>query len=512
MGLTFPLNPSQAGNHVAQNNLSVLLCAKNTREDVTSEVVRNAFKDYQDAKMGFGHYVKKFTVSLAAYGATIGVPVAAVIGTTYWFLKDYIKAEYITNPLLAAKDIGKLVLNNQPAIDPNNPYIGGLAPLTTPAFLFGTAAAVAVVDKAFKDKFGIAPARSVAKWSANMMSTVLLYAAYKAGELAGASYLQEENEKTDARKYAHQKIIEQLKCIYEHVADGFFKEYEKGKDNPKEMIRFKHMAEQLEENFPYIKSKLEDLDLKPFEIDLIMSKLSMTVATIKDSALEFRQGGTDDNHRFNIELLKTLSMKDMSSVAIPNDVKNHLKIAEYNQLGTMHAIKSLATASAAGLATTVVADLGATAVMTLAAQGAGLDVGRNFQTGTAILALVPSLNEGTKVYKKVYNNFLDEKAKANLRKEEQVVIAHEKLFNIYNGIARYLTKQYNSSKHNTAAMQALGEEARNILAKLPLIEAEIARFNCMCNYHDITQNLSQILVKLGSVGNYDFSFPFQNFN
>jgi hypothetical protein len=498
MGLTFPLNSSQAGN-VAQNNLSILLCAKKTGEEVTNEAVRNAFKAYQNSKIGWGHYVKKFAVSVAAYGTAIGLPVGAVAGTTYWFFKDYVK-DYLEKPFWAplkiVRDVGSAALNNQPAFDPATPIIGGLAPYTTPSFCLGTLAGIAVVDKVLNDNYGIAPARSVAKWTVNMMSTVVLYAAYKAGELAGSSYLQDEEEKTELRKYSHQKIIEQLKTIYDHVADGFFSDFEKVSESPREMICFRHMAEQLEENVPYIKSKLEELELKPFEIDQVMNKLSMAVATIKESALGFRQSGTEAGHRFNIELIKTLSKREISSIALPNDVKNHIKIANANELGVMHSIEAGISASAMGLATALAVDFAAVGALTLGLQGMGTSVSREMQQIVAVLACVPSLYAGAKIAQKVYNNSREVLVKAKSRRDEQVAAAREKLLVVYNGMASFLTKQSTDYKHNPFALELLSEDARNVLAKLPLLEKEINKLDVMRDRYDITNNLRQILVEV----------------
>lgn len=485
MGLTFPLNASQAGSQVSQNNLSVLLCAKNSGEDVTTEVVRNAFQDYQKAKLGLGHYAKKWTASVAAYGAVMGLPVGAVIGTTYWIFKDY-----FNNPWSLIRDLA----TNRPFIDPNTPIIGGLSFYTSPAFGVATLAGLAAIDQVFQKETGISPVKSVAKWSVNMMSSVILYASYKAGEMVSSSYHQDEEESNISKKLSHQKIIDELKCIYDHVADGFYNEYEKVTDNPKEMIRFKNMALQLEENLPYIKSKLAALDLKAFEINQIMSRLCVSISTIKESALEFRQTRSDNNIQFNIDLLKTVPPRDISSIAIPNDVKNHLKIANYNNVDSVVKLNGYLEAAAKGITVAVVTDL---ALALFASFGSSIfGYQGNLPAITAVVGAIPSIKLGAEEANKVLEVCREEQVKAESRKAEQVQIAHEKLRGIYNGLADYFRKKVSESHYNPFAMDILKEEAKVILAKLPLIDEEIAKVELLANLHPVTENLRRLLINL----------------
>lgn len=493
MGLTFPLNVSQSKSQISQNNLSILLCCKNTNEEISSEAVRTAFQDYQNAELGFGHYAKKFTASVAVYGAVLGLPVTTAIGTTYWFLKDYIK-----NPLSLGKDLGLAILNNHPAIDPNAPIIGKLSSYTTPAFCLGTLCGITIVDRIFHERVGISPIKSVTKWSVSIMSTVLLYAAYKAGEIASASYLQEEEESNTSRKFSHQKIIDDLKCIYDHIAEGFFNEYEKVFDTPKDRVRFRNMALQLEENLPYIKSKLEELELKTFEINQILNKLSASISAIKDSALELRQTRNENDVRFNIELLTTLPTRDIPSIAISKDIKNHIKIANCNDYGVLHTIYNCAEAAAKGMIAAVVADLAISTFATVTAQWAGVSTTNltSFHIGAATVGALPSISLGMDIASKVMETCGEERLNAELRKEEQLQIAYEKLSDIYDGIAAYLTRELNKSHYNPFAMDMLRAKAKDILTKLPLLEAEIAKVNVMPNRLDITEKLRAILVTL----------------
>lgn len=491
MGLVYPLNPSSDCN-VAQQNLSTLLCAKNSGEDVTSLVARNAFQDYQNASLGFGHQVKKFTVSVAAYGAAIGLPVGAVVGATYWFVKDY-----ISKPSQALYDLGAAFYNNRPAFSANIPIIGRFAPYTTPAFCLGTLAGIALVDRAFKERYNMTPIKSVAKWSVNMMSSVLLYAAYKAGELATSSFAQEELEKGESRKYSHQKIIEQLKCIYDDVAQSFSDDYENAENSPKEMMKFKHTAEQLEENFPYIKSQLEALDLRSFEIDQIMGELIGVTATIKESALGLKDTGSKDDDRYNTELILTLPKWDIPALAVTNEVKSHIKIAQYNDLGAAHTFNSIVKSGASGVATTASIELAVPALFAAVTYLAGVDIEpKSAMIVGATLAIIPALQEGSSVANKMFKGFCDEREKADERKAEQIKLAHNKLLGVYDGIALHLTQRYIKAKNDPVAMDQLQADARNFLSKFTLLEGEIANVSMLENHQEITENLRQILAVL----------------
>lgn len=480
----------------SENNLSQLLVGKG-KDQLITPVAKQAFIDYKNARLGVIHQAKKYTASILAYGATIGVPVLAVGGTVYYAFKDYIH-----DP----SKLTTLIWNNYPIISSDNSVVGSLAPYTTPVTALSTFAGVMAVDFALKKATGFAPIQSVSKWTVGMISTALVYAAYKAGEITTSSYEQEEEEKTNTRKNLHIAILEQLKTTYDDIAEGLFARFQLSSHSPKELVELKNTVVQLQKRFPYIRSQLAKLDLKPSEIESIMDRLVSVTKKIKEQAFDLRMPVSEADNQYNAELLAVLSDKEFASNAISKDIKNDAQIVNNNSLGVMHTIKSYATAATLGLGSAAAIQTVASAILVAGSYFSFSEswdhisiCAKTFNTSSCIseaavigLMSIAALAEGVDVAKRVHNSFVKERAIADERKAKHEQHALNKLVGIYNGVANYLLKQREVAT-TPEAKNKLKADEENILAKVPAIKKQVAKLGVTADPSIVTKKLENMI-------------------
>lgn len=468
--------------NLSTHNLSKLLTATSANE-VTTDVAQRAFDDYKKSELGLFHHVKKFTASLAAYGLTLGVPVAAVCGATYWLLKDPVKA-VMANP----GSVISFAYDNQPLLEGSNVVTSAIAPYTTPLAISATLAAIGTVDFAIKKTTGFAPARSVTKWTFAMLSTALLYAAYKAGEITTTSYEQQENQKTKTRERSHRTIVEQLKITYDDVADGFIRSCNAVINDPREMAAHKAMAEQLQNRFPVIKAQLAKLALTNSEIAQIMDKLNGAIKSVKAAAFELRKS-SETNDKYNAELLSILTADEFASKAIPRSAQTNISLAKANTLGLMHTAGSFVSSALSGLTTAATVQIAIPATALAVTYFAKPDLlgdvtsciskqdysSCQLEAGAVALAALPAITLGASVAKNVHEGFAKERAIADSRQADHKNKAFNELQGIYDGIANHLYQQIEATKNDLQAKDKLKQDAENIVAKLPSIHAQITK-------------------------------------
>ena len=479
------------------DNLQTLLAAKNIK-DVTTPLTLQLFEDYKKAKIGFGHQFKKYTASLVAYSATIGLPVAGVVGTTYWLFKDFVK-----DPTLMAN----LIWKNEQMIEGGNFFTDSIAPYSTPALALTTLGGALAVDFAAKKALGVAPIRSVSRWTIGMISTALLYAAYKAGEITTSSYQQVEVEKTETRKKTHQQMIKQLTNKYNNIADEFTHCYDTARNSPKKLLEIKNTADELQALVPFFKSQLATLDLKASEIGHIMDKLLTATKNIKEKGLSLRTSGNQDDSRFNFELLSCLAQEEFVSKAVSKQAISHLEIAKANTLGTMHSLKSIAYAGAAGIAAATVVEVAIPALLV-----AGAYVGsyfsfpsafdhvsqcsteRNFshcglEAGVVALSILPAIAQGVDLAKKIHTSFSKERIVADKKRVDHIGSAYKELLRTYAGVADDLNSRFAVAKKNPKKMEELKINATSIQEKLPIIKNDISKLGVFDHPSEITKQL-----------------------
>lgn len=470
MGLEFPQtyqknNFQACHKNTSQTNLQRLLGAR-AANDVTTQIAQEAFQDYKNAQLGFFHQFKKYTASVLAYGATLGVPVAAAVGTSYWLLKN--------------------MTSSEPFFGTGNPLFDAIAPYTNPKFILGSIAAITAVDFVAEKTLNFAPARAVGKWTIQMMSTAILYAAYKAGELTTSSYEQEEREKELTRKHAHQTIIKKLTETYDNIADGFTAHCYEVINSPSDLIELKKTAVALEERFSFFRKSLAQLELKPFEVSQILDRLFGAIHHVKDMALEFRVSQSKEDVVYNTELLKVLTLQEVASKAIPKTTQLNLEIAKVNTLGIGHTLKSYVCSGISGLATTAFVATVIPATLSLGTYFisketfghiATCSTSPNISCGIegSVLGLSTLLGgvQGTSSAQRILNNFRKERILADAKKVNYQDLAYTQLLTIYTDIADNLKAQWDSVKHNASKKTILAAEFRGLQEKLPMVKAAI---------------------------------------
>ena len=456
---------TSAYGNIAQTNLSSVLNATK-KEELVTNVAEKAFQDYQKNKFGLGHHIKKFTLSVAGGGVVLGTPVAAGIGGMYWLLKDYIK-DYTKLTQITPMPI-KGVLS-----------IGG---------------AIAV-DACFYKTIGVAPIKTTIGWSIGMISMGIVNAANFAQNMIAGSFLQKEKAMIKTRDEMHQLIINDLKTTYDHMAEGFSQHINSAIDSPKELLKLRAMAEQIEDQLPYVQKQLEKFELRKADVNSILNKLSSVAAYAQNYALDLRVPKTEGDIRFNIELMSVLSEDEFASKAVSTEVKSHIKSAKSNKLGVLHTLKSLGKAGLKGSAVTLATGL---VIPTIFAVGALLSknssclITRSFEActleGKAALASIPVvvLAGGIKA-DQVLKSCFAERRKMDQRVSENNRLASEKMHSIYTGIADQLVKEFSYG----ASFETM-QNAEKILRKLPAIKNEIAKSGIQ-NPESITEYLEYVL-------------------
>lgn len=526
MSLNFPLHTGssasyQIGQNISEDNLNKLLKAR-CKEDLTTPVAYQAFKEYQKAQTGIGHHIRKYAASVTVYGTMIGAPVAGVIGGAYWLLKDY-----IAQPTTLISDLADAAIdaaiNNTPMIGAGNPILGAVAEYTTPRSALAVIVSIGAVDAAFYRTVGVAPVASVAKWSVLMMSSALAFAAKQAGDMVARSYDSKEDENTKTREQAQKSMISQLTKTYDDIADGFLNQVEQAKDSPAAMQEYILVAEQLKKQFPLIRSELKNLGLAPSAVNLIMSRLVTVMDTVKHVAFDLRSPKGINADKYNTELLSVISVDEFASNAVPKDVKKHVDLAHNNTLGAMHTVKSYVAAGASGIASGALVTAALTAIAGATAHYAGMDstcysspslVNCDAQILGAGLSMLPGVVHGVNVASRVQNAYAKERKVADARKIENIDAALIKLMQTYDGIAGYLKQQYASAKNDANSMQMLVMNAESILAKIPTIKQEIADTGVIENSDVVTEELETVLAEIlkeSSQESRGFSFGFGSF-
>jgi hypothetical protein len=500
---------SRINDSIVEKNYHQLANAK-TVEDVATPVALKAYNAYKNAQIGVLHHVKKYATSVAAYGTAIGIPVSIVGGTTYWLFKDALNHAY-NNPADFFEYKLNIIRNNEQLLTNNTVLIGQLidnlpavkmmAEYTTPASFLAAAAAVGLVDRAVHTSTGFTPIGSVMKWSVNMMSSILFYSAYKAGEIISSTYDQQEQAQNMTRLQSHQLIIKNLKCTYDDIANRFMRQCEEMEMNPSAMLELRSTAYQLETCFSTIATHLAKLELSDAEICQIMDRLITVTKQVKHVALDLRISNSPEDRRYNTELLSILSEDEFASKAVTTSVKRHIETAKNHTPGTLDGIKSSVSIASKTLAAGISTQIALTAFL---AAGSRFSLESNCtQTFEAtdcssekpLLAasLVLSLGAMHSIYRRFSNTAERERQHAEMKRIENTDAAFRKLITIYNGVAENLNQQFNIAKYNRSALAELKTNAARIAAKLPTIKSEIASTGIIENAAVITEDLETVL-------------------
>lgn len=488
-------------NQVSGNNILIMLAAK-TGKEMTTSVAIQAFKDYQNAQPGIGYQVRKYAASVLAYGTMVVGPVSAVVGAAYYILKDPLKT-YVNDPMKFTSDI----LTNKPMISPENVVLGMFSSYSQPAYLAATIGGVVAVDLACKKATGYAPVKSLAKWTVGMISSTLLYAAYKAGEMTTSSYERDELEKAEIRKRSHQTIFNEQKDTYDGMACEIFAQCDECRNSPKEMRVLQARAIELEARFPVFKKELAKLKLTPSEVDQIMDKFVAVIKSIKELAFDLRASHAIEDQDYNRELLSILSKKEFAGKAISKKAQKHIELVKSYTLGVGHTLRSVARASVSGLTRALAVEVAIPALLAAGAyfaapalfdQAATCFAARDIslcQSEAMVvgaLATIPAVVSGLGLFQKVYGNFSAERQVADGRKEDHLASANSELATIYHGVAISLEEKANACKQNPQAMSQLKTEAERISEKIPGIKAEIKATRVIDPAH-VIEYLEQVL-------------------
>lgn len=465
MSLISP-HKSAYGNIASTNLSSVLNSTK--KEDLVTGVAEKAFEDYQKNTFGLGHHVKKFALSTACGAVVIGTPVTAVLGGTYWLLKDYI---------------------HDPSLLIKNP------PIPTVKDAAYVAGAVAV-DTFFYKAFGVAPIKTAIGWSIGMISMGIINAANLAQNMMAGSFVQKEKAMIKTREEMHQLVVTDLKTTYDHMAEGFSQLLDSAKDSPKELLKLKGLAEEIEEKMPYVREQLAKFDIKTAESHAILNQLSSVATHAQKFAFGLRFPQNLADVRFNVELMSILSEEECAAKAVSTEVQMHIKAAKAHTLGVMHTLKSIGKASLKGSALALATGL---FIPTIFAAGVFVSknssclVTRSFEAcaleSKAALASIPvALIAGGFKVKQVLNRCFAERKRMDQKKVENTKDAFKKMSVIYTGMADYLME---GLRRNTNSYQ-LKQDAKNILDKLPAIKEAIANSG-LENHEEITAPLEHVL-------------------
>lgn len=228
--------------NASSDNLNFILNLKETPKSnhVVTEVSRECFKEIQNTRLGWGHFIKKFFSTSITYASILALPVVTLAGSI-WYYFDQIK--------------------NLPAIyDIKNLALGGSG-----------LGAVFLANFAIGKVFGVRP------------MTAIMFAAYdtyRGGAKALSNQVRDSytrhEERTEELVRENRKTIEdQLKSTYFGIANELAKRYENGKLGEEIKI--------LKTNLPLIARELINIGLTPAKTLEILSPLKTTVDLIEKS-------------------------------------------------------------------------------------------------------------------------------------------------------------------------------------------------------------------------------------
>lgn len=513
MSLVFPHHPATA----AQSNLNKLL-SYNTSENrgdehLTTEVGLEALDCLQKANLGLCHQVKKYTASIGAYTATLGVPVAAVAGGTYYLLKDYIETPSKAAELLCP--LAPSLLNSTLSGGCTSPEVEGY--FSGKNLLLGLAA-LGGADYVIQKGTGFTPLRSMVSWTGHMLSTALLYAAYKAGEMATHSYDRQEKEADALKVQSRKTLFEQTKAAFDVAADGLMARAEEVKDNPKEILLLKEKVARLARKMDAIRQDLaSDLRLEKTEVAHVLDKLQSTIRFIEDISLSFRSAVSESDHKFNIELMSILSSGEFSGKELSLEVQNLLEEIEAHTFGFGHVVKSYVAPVAQGAAYASIVLLPTAALMYAATQYPETEVFSSFAPHVSQMkGCVTQLMQGgaceegssQKTYAAIAGTALAAIAcggvamsTANQHYLQEAIDAeeliarnkgriNEKLAQLYSGMALYLDSQ--------PVTPALKLQAERIREKIPQINQALSKIEVLDNPELLTGALKKVVDRIVS--------------
>lgn len=538
IGLTFPhhgLNGAKDYN-ISENNLNVLVSAKKG-DQLATAITKQAFKDLQNAKLGYGHQIKKFIMSTLPIGLGISV-VAGGMGYLGWRATSAVVAnspglpqivEGIKEIMAGSQQNGTSLLGNVPGLNlvagggqlavkagelgvslaqglyttsVNTLYTTSVNTIGQPATI--TLIILGGVDRAAYKFWGISPLNWVIGGTVAIAGAGFISTLNKISDMVSHIYVQKEKMLGKKREQNHKIIFEQYKTTIDDAADGLLKLYEQAKNNPRELIKLKDFADQLRKNFPVVNSHLEKNELSSSEVRQIMDKLGSAVRKVQEMAFDLRTPQSDEDNRYNAELMSIMSKEEFSSKAISKDVNRHIAIAKSNTLGVMHTVGSYAGAGLKALTATVgveIVGMGGSLINSSIRTGAKQcylspsSDSCSLLTKTAALVAIPAIILGAFAGKRVYDKFSKQREISQIRRVENINSASAKEKRIYDGIAGALVQQ-SSTVQGYEAEEQFRENARNILAKVPSIKSQLAKTGVIENPDSITKNLEDVLARI----------------
>lgn len=504
MALNYPhIYSNNIHRDIAIKNFDHLVKPGNKKvTDFVTDVAAEAINDYQNAQLGIMHSLKKYASSLVAYGATIGVPVAGVVGTTYYLFKDFIQ-----DPSLIPSALSQSLYTVSPE--------GGYS-LTGAGQATGILGGAIVTDLILNKAVGVAPLRSVAKWTAGMLSSAVIYAAYKAGEIASGSYEAKEKESRRIIQDSHERIFQQVLATYsgnEHahgIADELDRLLWDVKNNPRALRDLQNSVSRLD--LTLIANMLLKAKLTPSEIRLVLDRLKTMVKAIKETPITLREGYRDDNDTYNTELLSTMTNEEYATLPLPDSVSKHIEQMKANTFGLFHKVKemgkigmnSVGIASGAGAIAAVIGT-GASYFTYPQVSGAcqfGSELSRcwnvfneeNLAQKMGAFALASGIVAGTAaIFRGVtkYNRTAEAAQAAAVRHAAGARVEAQKIF---DGVASELRMMMKESNGDVKKNEIIIKAASNVRAKISLVEAQLAKTG-------IFKDTTEVFAKLNAAVN-----------
>lgn len=546
MGVEFPhaFRKSSHEGNVSDKNLNVLV--KTTKKnDVLTTVAAEAFKEFQAAKIGVCHHVTKFCASVGAYAGAIAVPVGAVCGGTYWAFKEHIDLA-VTNPSQSFANFTATAWKNDPLFNETTPIVGPYAAYTTPAYVAGAMAGLAALDIALEKALHVKPIRTTIKWSAKMVSSIFLYAAYKAGEMTTRHFELKEKVKLKKQESAQQQIRHEEQGTFDALAERLMERAEEVNEHPRLMGQLKRDVMMLDARMTWIRAALKSYGVGQAEVQQLLDKLSAAIQAIKSMKFELRVPKSEADTQHNIEFLKMISDQDFAKkgLAVPTSVKEEYQRASEATLGVGQIVKgwgaALLKSTITGLGTAVILpaaaaasayaakeygnapavwDNGNTCYASLTSEpiispissetlndlyqrGADPEAQCSVAAGAAAATVVAAVLFSSMMAGSVLSRYSREREEARQAQAACLEKADGDLASIYSQMANHLqnekTKAQAQGIEGTPQLNALSKDAQALLKKIPLIKKQVGAVS-----HDAKSSVGKLTGILHSVAKAD---------
>jgi len=259
---------------------------------------------------------------------------------------------------------------------------------------------------------------------------------------------------------------------FNNISDALSAQFDNVKDNPSETCKIKRSVETLKHLMSDLKATLQQLPVEKSDVAEFLNPLHEVIKNITEKAFVFQPSKSDANRAFNAKLLAaSSSKKECESIAIPPTVRDSIEAIKENSYGPQHAIQQFTAGAIQSAGIGTVASL-ATSLAVVALKALVRDVSTTtcFSTPsftcvheafTSLPVVMTAFTTGLLASLYVGAGLYDEYIEDKQRAEDTVIynrkVAVEELTNTYNGIADYLNETGKS------------EMARQINANLPVV-------------------------------------------